>query len=188
MRSSIAYSSSDSYKRDDIQKSHQEAIILSESAHNALKRLERTQRRIERLIDMLEANDQKKDKGPDYRKELEKLELMKLFGRSKYSKPKLLPRRDFHVLIRAFKDVKAGDIADIAEAEKQNFELVNYKGEVVDGVKLEQNAKALEDKVRRDVGMDNIRAHPIPISSDDAKKILKWIDKISKLIDILLPV
>lgn len=60
MRASIAFSSADPQYRKDVQLSHQEAMKLAEVAPNTLKRLERTQRRIERLIDMLEANDKKK--------------------------------------------------------------------------------------------------------------------------------
>jgi len=172
MRASVAFSSAkkleDPQQRQEIQLSHQEALRLAEEAPGYLKFLERTHRRIERLIDMLESNDKKKSRGPGYRNELEKLPLMKLFARSKHGKPQRLNLRDFRTLLDALRR------GDIKAAEKtKNFELVDFNGNVVNGEKLEKDAEALEARVRRDVGPDNTRVHPPP-----ATKMPKWIDKL----------
>ena len=91
---------------------------------------------------------------------------MKLFARSKHGAPKRLTLQEFKKLVEVFKK------GDIAAAEKtKKFELVDFSGKVVDGGKLEKAAGALEDKVRRDVGFDNVRGHPPPVT-----KMPKWID------------
>lgn len=84
--------------------------------------------------------------------------LMKLFGRSKHGKPKLLGSRDFKILLRA---IKAGDIP--AAQKTKDYELVDFNGNVVDGDKLEADALALEKKLRDVVGFDNTHVHPPPV-------------------------
>ncbi len=165
MRVSVAFSTGASKDRIDIQKAHQEGMKLADEAPGTLKKLERTQRRIERLIDMLEANPKKKARGPGYRKELEKLPLTKLFARSKHKNPHRLSFEAFTRLIDALKN------EDIKAAQNEGFELVDFNGNAVNGEKLEKDAQALEDKVRRDVGPDNMRGHPPPVT-----KMPGWVD------------
>ena len=170
LRASIAFSSEkkaeDPDGRKKVQLAHQEAMRLAEEAPGTLKQLERTQRRIERLIDMLETNPKKKKRGPGYRAELEKLPLTRLFARSKHGDPKRLTVAEFQVLADA---LRRGDIRRAEQTKK--FELVDFNGNVVDGAKLEKQAAALEQKVRGDVGRDNTRVHPPPLT-----KMPKWID------------
>ena len=125
---------------------------------------------------MLEKNDTKKHKAPAYRKALDKLPLVKLFARSKHGHPNLLPPHDFRLLLRALRT------ENIAAAEESGyFDLVDFNGDIVEGEKLKNNAKSLEDKVRQDVGKDNIRTHPYPINYEDietGKKIVDWVCKV----------
>lgn len=168
MRAGVAFSSAerDLDQRRMNQLAHQEGMKLADTALGLLKPFERTQRRIERLIDMLEANAKKKDKAPPYRKELGKLGIMKLFARLKHGDGKRLPTKDFR---RLLKFLEAGNIKDAEDTGK--FQLVDFNGKVVDRKKLEKNATSLEDRVRRDVGLDNTRQQPPP-----ATKMPGWMD------------
>ena len=124
---------------------------------------------------MLEANDAKAVKAQYHRNELERLPLLKLFARAKHGKPKRLPLRDFKKLLDA---LKTGNIT--AAQKTKYFDLVDFNGNVIDGDKLEKDAAALEEKVRRDVGSDNTRVQPPPLYKINPKlpeKVGKWIDK-----------
>jgi hypothetical protein len=121
---------------------------------------------------MIEANPKKKARGPGYRQELSKLSLRTLFARWKPNWTKTLSKKD---TARIYAALQAGDAATIDEY----VELVDFNGKVVDRKKLEQDAKTLEDKVRRDVGTDNVQVHAPPIVA-----IPKWVQA---LIDKLLP-
>jgi hypothetical protein len=176
MRTSIAFSSAENVKnpndpkdREIIQLSHDQTMRIAEKAPNTLKDLERTHRRIERLIEMLDANDRKATKAPPYRYALAKMGLTKLFARVKYGQPEQQSIRAYNALLWA---LKAGDINAANDARKL-VELVDFNGNVVDVDKLENDAKALEDRVRRDVGRDNVRFHPPPLY-----KIPKWMEKL----------
>jgi hypothetical protein len=179
LRSSVAFSSADkanaAHQRDATQKSHQEALKLAELAPGTLKSLERSNRRIERLIDMIEANPKKKARAPGYRQELVKLPLTKLFARVKHAWPEQLNREDFAKLYGA---LLSEDLA-AAAAQDDYFELVDFTGKIVDDAQLIKDAAALEAKVRKDVGRDNIRVQAPPIV-----KIPAWIQAV---IDKLLP-
>jgi len=170
MRAGVAFSSAlqDADQRRMNQLSHQEAMKLGETALGALKRLERMHRRIERLIDMLEANPKKKAKAPPYRKKLDQLALVKLFARLKHGNAKPLSVKDFRELLRIF---EAENIKAAQDTGK--FELVDFTGKVVNGTKLEQDAANLEDRVRRDVGLDNTRQQPPP-----ATQMPRWMEKL----------
>jgi hypothetical protein len=141
---------------------------LADQAPNMLKQLERTHRRIERLIEKLEANPKKKDLAPQYRKELENLRLLKLFARVKHGKPKVLTAPQLNRLLRLF---KAGNIR--AAEETGDFELVDFSGNVVKRDKLEKDAANLEEVVRRKVGLDNTHVDPPPVTK--MPKLLKWV-------------
>lgn len=176
MRTSIAFSSAKNVKdpfnpkeREIVQKSHDQTMKLAEKAPNTLKDLERIHRRIERLIEMLEANDRKATKAPPYRNALDKMPLTKLFARVKYRRAEQMPNRTYYVLLRA---LKAGDIKAANEDQKW-VELVDFNGNVVDEDKLKNDAEALENRVKRDVGSDNVRFHPPPIY-----EIPKWMKKL----------
>ncbi|MEH2558562.1 hypothetical protein V1286_006091 [Bradyrhizobium algeriense] len=176
LRTSVAFSRAPkttfAQQREATQKSHQAALKHNELAPGTLKSLERTNRRIERLINMIEANPQKKVRGAGYRQELAKLPLRILFARWKPNWTKILSKKDN---ARVYAALQAGDAATIDEY----VELVDFTGKVVDRKKLEQDAKTLEDKVRKDVGGDNVQVHAPPIVA-----IPKWIQA---LIDKLEP-
>jgi hypothetical protein len=70
-----------------------------------------------------------------------------------------------------YRTLKLGNIT-VAE-DKDAFELIDFNGNIVDRLKLEKDAKALEDKVRWDVRSDNRRVHPMLMY-----KIPKWIEKL----------
>ena len=175
LRASVAFSGADDTDRRQIQLSHQQAMRLAEEAPSTLKRLERTHRRIERLIDVIEKNDAKKGRAPGYRAELANLALMKLFARVKHGRAGRILDKDFKTLLDA---LKRGDI--IRALKTGNFELVDFKGGVIDVEKLEKKAAALEDKVRRDVGIDNTRVQ-VPPAYKIPLKLPKWLEE---LIDI----
>ncbi len=170
MRAGVAFSSAekDIDQRRMNQLAHQEGMKLADTALGLLKPLERTQRRIERLIDMLEANPKKKDKGPPYRKELDKLGIMKLFARLKHGDARRLPTKDFRKLLKL---MEAGNIKAAEDTGK--FQLVDFSGKVINREKLEKDAASLEDRVRRDVGVDNTRQQPPPVN-----KMPGWMEDV----------
>ncbi len=105
---------------------------------------------------MLEANDKKKTSMP-YRQALEKLPLIKVYARVKYRQPDLLKKPKFAALLKALQG------EDVAEAEKNGVEFIDFDGNVVKQDKLQKDAKALEDKVTADVGRDNKRIQSPPL-------------------------
>jgi hypothetical protein len=135
-----------------------------------LKKLERTHRRIERLIEKLEANAKKNDKALPYTEELKKLGLVKLFARVKYGNPKVLSSQEYMRLRQLLRD---GNLAGAQKATSVHVELVDFAGKVVDNKKLEDDAEKLEARVRRDVGPDNIQVDLPP-----GKKVPKIIEDI----------
>jgi hypothetical protein len=177
LRASVAFSSAEktdvAKQRQTTQLSHQEALKLAEVAPSKLKALERTKRRIERLIDMIEANPKKQKRAAGYRQELAKLPLTDLFARVKYGHPQSLAQKDFAKLCAA---LLTEDPAAVSGGEL--FDLVDFTGKVINAKQLVGDAKALEEKVRLDVGKDNVRVQAPPLY-----EIPKWI---KALIDALL--
>jgi hypothetical protein len=173
LRTSVAFSSA--AKKDDrdeqrksIQLSHQEALKIAEQAPALLKRLEQTDRRIERLIEIIEANDAKKIRAPGYRKELDDLGLRRLFARAKYGNARQLTRAAYQRLLAALVLQEAG-----GDPKNDDLpDLVDFTGKVVDYMTLKGRAAQLEDKVRKDVGAENVKrkAPPLP-GSALAKKL-----------------
>jgi hypothetical protein len=153
---------------------HDKAMRLAAEAHGLIKPFERINRRIELLIDKLEANDKKKQLAPDYRKKLEDLHLMKLYARAKFMHAMPLSDAAYN---RLLKQMQTGDLKG-AKASGL-FDLVDFTRKEVDGDKLAADAGKLEDAVRNDVGLDNVHIAPPPVT-----KIPKWIQK---LIDKVLP-
>jgi subtilisin family serine protease len=175
LRCSVAFSSAQTVaggQREANQKSHQRAMRHADLAPEILKRLERTNRRIERLIDMIEGNPKKAPRGAGYREELSRLPLRKVYARWKIGWPPSSMHRDARA--KAYEALRSGE----ASAADDAVELVDFSGVVVNRQTLEDQAKTLEDKVRRDVGRDNVQIHAPPIV-----KIPKWVEK---LLDWLL--
>ena len=174
MRASVAFSRAEqtdaANQRSKTQLAHQEALKLAGLGTGLLKPFERTHRRIERLIDMIEANPKKQVRAAGYRKKLASLPLRAAFARLKRGSPKQLSKGDF---ARLYAALAAGDLA---EAEKTDFELVDFSGIVVNSEKLVIDASALEQKIRNDVGSDNRRLPLPPIF-----RVPKW------LLDLIKP-
>ncbi|APE14005.1 hypothetical protein BOH72_00935 [Mycobacterium sp. WY10] len=174
LRASVAFSDALSVgpdkQRAENQRSHQEAMKHADVAAGTLKQLERTGRRIARLIEMIEANPKKKARGQGYRCELAKLPLQTLFARWKADWPTQTEQQTANL----YAALLAGGVAD---GEPDPVELVDFTGKVVDKKKLLQDAKTLEDKVRTDVGRDNTQVHLAPLPSQ--KLMEKIIDKIA---------
>jgi hypothetical protein len=176
LRASVAFSNAPQVARDKQretnQKSHQRAMRYVELAPGILKRLERTNRRIERLIDMIESNPKKAPRGAGYREELTRLPLRKLYARWRIDWPPASMNREARA--KAYEALLSGEPGAADDA----VELVDFSGKTVNRQKLEDDAKILEDKVRRDVGADNVQVHAPPIV-----KVPKWVEK---LLDWLL--
>jgi hypothetical protein len=174
LRASVAFSDAlhvaVDKRREETQRSHQEAMKHADVAPGMLKELERTARRIARLIEMVEANPKKKARGQGYRDELAKLPLQALFARWKADWPPQTEQQTANL----YAALQAGGVA---EGEPDPVELVDFTGKVVEKKKLMQDVKALEDKVRKDVALDNARAHLAPLPPQ--KLMQKIIDKIA---------
>jgi hypothetical protein len=175
MRAAIAYSraeriSDPQKQRENSQASHDQSMSLANAGAGPLKTLERTHRRVERLIEKLEANPKKKDKAPPYRKELDGLRLVKLFSRVKHGDPKVLSAADFR---RMYRLLEIGDLAAAQKEKKIHIELLDCAGNLVDGKKLIGDAHKLEERVRFDVGLDNFNVDLPP-----GEKVPKIIDDI----------
>jgi len=177
MRATVSYSRAEKGdpQRELNQNAHYQAMKLADAAPATLKKFERTRRRIERLIEKLEGSSQKKkkDKAPQYRKELDELPLLRVYGRVNYKKAGKLAPAAFRKLVRL---LRAGDARGAQDTG--NFELVDFlNSKVVDAKKLEADAAKLEDVVRREVGAENTHVDPTPLY--DHPKWVKWlIDKI----------
>ena len=150
------------------QLAHDRAFKLAADSLTALKPLERRHRRIERLIELLEANEKKKDKAPPYRAKLDDLHLMEVYARVKRRRAKAVAPAQYARLRRA---LLAGDPRTAGGTGL--FELVDFTGTVVDPQQLDQRAQALEAAVRRDVGLGNFHAEPLPAP--------RWLKKIIDL-------
>jgi hypothetical protein len=177
MRTGVAYSTAEraparagggDQQRRNNQEAHDKTLKLATDSLTVLKPFERTQRRIERLIDKLEENDKKKDKAPDYRAKLRDLHLLEVFARAKP-----LSRQAYARLHQA---LLAGNLARADATD--GFQLVDFSGAVMDREALEKKAAALEDAVRRDVGKDNIHIDPPPVA-----KVPAWIQKLIDKLD-----
>jgi len=158
MRTSVAYSEvGASEKREVAQLSHHQAMAAADEATGILKELERANRRIERLIEKLEANDKKKADAPKFAEKLAKLRLLKLFVRVHWGKPKLLSAKQF---VRLLTDLRTRGLGAVDGDDRQ---LIDYEGKVVDAKQLVKEATQLEEAVRKRVGKDNIRIEPPPL-------------------------
>ena len=158
-------------QREANQRAHYAAMKLANEAPTILKGLERTHRRIERFIELLERNPKKAKRGPAYRERLEKLRLMRIYARSKHGHARVLPRVTYHALLDALESGKLK-----AASATKHFELVDLDGNVVDDTQLESAMTKLEEEITREVGMDNFHVDPPP-DIQMPKWLKKLIDK-----------
>jgi hypothetical protein len=168
-------------QRRENQLAHDEAMALAGDATGLLKPLERTHRRIERLIDMLEANDKKAKKGPAHRKSLESLRVPQLYARVKRGEARRLPDSVYRLLRRL---LSAEDLRRALETKV--VELVDLGGTVVDGVKLEAQLEELRKQVRQDVGWDNYHVDVVLLTKEPT--LPKWlVEFVNKWMKIYYP-
>jgi hypothetical protein len=160
-------------QRKENQRAHDRAFKLAADSLTMVKPLERAHRRIERLIELLEVNEKKKDKAPPYRKKLHDLRLLEVYARVKRGHAKAVSAALYRRLHRA---LLAGDPS--AAGATGLFELVDFAGNRVDGFRLDKEAHLLEAAVRRDVGLGNYYAAPMPVPGW-LKKIIDLLPKVA---------
>jgi hypothetical protein len=153
-------------KRSDHQIAHNKAMRLADESHAVTKDLERRERRIERLIEKLEANAKKKDQAPAFRKQLAALRLGRLFTRVQHGAPQALSAARVEQVVAGLRT------GALARQDAALVELVDHQGKVVDRQRLLQDADGLERAVRKAVGSDNVHvdlppARKIPVGEDD---------------------
>ena len=142
---------------------HQQALKVADRAGAPLKALEAAHRRIERLIEKLQANPDKQRHVAGFSEELATLRLRRVFARFNHGAPKLLSRLELSRLLVALRAESVGFAVS-------GVELVDFDGRPVDARTLEDKAKDVEARVRRVVGRDNVHIDPPPI-----KKPPKWV-------------
>lgn len=149
------------------QKSHDKALKLATDSHGLLKPLERSQRRIERLIDILEGSPKKKDLAPPFLKRLGDLRLLDVFVRAQHA---YAPQVSAPTYARVHRLMKAGDLG--AALDTTLVDLVDLTGRELDGRTLTKQAADLEAEVRRAVGTDNFHVDGPPVT-----KMPSWMKK-----------
>ena len=183
LRTAVAYSSATWSKaaptappspdqRERNADAHDEALALASSAPATLKEFERTHRRIERLIEKVprdprrqpkadpKRDKEREEKAKKYREELQKLGLLKLYARTKYADPGPMGPGPLRRLLAA---LAAGDPRKAKAVVEGHFDLVDFRGDVVDEHKLRQTVRALEDRVEQDARRNNVHIDPPPI-------------------------
>ena len=178
MRTAVTFSSAErvtgrpEQKRKN-QEAHDQAIQLAGAGPGPLKEFERTHRRIEMLIEKLEANPKKANQAPAFTKQLVALRLIQLYAQIKYGRAKRLDDVKFARLRRLLRDGTA------AQADKDiHVDFIDYTGKPVNGKKLTADAAALEKKVRDAVGRDNRHVDGPPVTK--MPKIIKCLEDILK--------
>jgi len=190
MRVSVAYSSAkvvgggpssagiSPEQRLQNQLSHDRALRLGGSATSALKALERTHRRIERLIDLLEANEKKAKLAPPFTDRLTKLGLLHYYIQVQYAHTAALSMPRYEELLAALYS------GDLVKAQGMKLvDLVDCDGNIVDARKLTSDAAALEAEVAKAVGRDNYHQDGPPVNP---KKALKVIGIVADIIEEIL--
>jgi hypothetical protein len=158
-----AYQAALDKQREANQRAHQQALDACDAAPKKLKDLEGQHRRIERLIDVLKTNEDKKDLAKDFSERLDELGLLRVFARIGYGGPRVLTPSRFVARIARLRASKL--------SSNNDEELVDFDGNVVDKQALLESANALEKDVRDKVGKDNTHVDPPP-----AHKTPGWLD------------
>jgi hypothetical protein len=156
------------------QEAHDQAIQLAGNGPGPLKDLERRHRRIEMLIDKLEANPKKKHLAPGFTQQLTDLHLTKVYAEIKRGHAKRLDDRKFAQLRRL---LRQGTVAQADESIYVAF--VDFlTGKRISGDKLTRDAADLEKKVRDAVGWDNRHVDGPPATK--MPRIIRWLEEINK--------
>lgn len=160
-------------QRLENQRSHDRALRLGGSAASALKTYERTHRRIERLIALVEANPKKAKLAPPLRDRLAKLNLLRLFVQVQYAHTATLSMATYEALLAA---LESGNLV-----QAQGMKLVDVfdsSGNVVNTKQLAIDMAKLDADVSKIVGWDNYHQDGPPVE----QKIKKIIDGIIDII------
>lgn len=160
-------------QRKNNQRSHERALDASSNGTSALKSFERAERRMERLIDMLEdSRDKKKhDLVPGYRKRLDDLHLTRMYARAQHGAARPLPDAVYRRLIQALR------AEDVATALQNTEELIDFQTDKpIDAAKLRADADKLETDLLRAAGADNFQAAPPPVNK--LPNAAKWVLKV----------
>jgi hypothetical protein len=169
MRTGVSFSRAIKGERPKHQnwEAHDQGLAMATSIMGDLKDYERAQRRMERLIEKLEDNANKRKLADPFRKRLDGLGLTKLFMRHGYGNPWPVSRDQFLY-----------DLAHLTKAPRK--ELIGGDCKVVkpDGLKLE--IARLENDLVNKVGRDNYYMDPPPL-------VTKLPGPIKWLLDKLLP-
>jgi hypothetical protein len=154
MRTGLVYSSAKratgTGQRRENQIAHDQAMKLAADAPGLVKPLERAHRRIERLIEKLEARDSKAVKGQFYRRSLDGLGLLRLYARGRRGFARPLSDDLFARVRRLLREENVAAALDTGL-----FELVDFRGARVDVKQLTARVAELEAKVVQEVGLDN---------------------------------
>lgn len=171
LRTGVAYSRAQ--KANDQKRAnwvaHDQALGMATSALNILKPFERAHRRMERLIEKLEANPKKRKLAAPYTAKLEALGLMGLHVRYNHAIQQVLQSSDYAARVRKLTEKYAWDEPDP--------ELVDSKCKEIDAKELELAVKKLQAEIEKDVGRDNFYIDPPPLVTSippAIKKILDW--------------
>jgi len=145
---------------------HDQGHAMATRIMDELKKYERAHRRMERLIEKLEANPKKDKLAPPLRKELEALGLTKMYIRYKWANPWPVDARQFRYNLEHV-------------AGNPDNELVGADCRVVDEDDLVRRMKQLEGEIIEKVGLDNYYMDPPPFPT----KMPGWIKWIFDMID-----
>lgn len=148
---------------------HHNALELATASHGFLKSLERTNRRIELYVEMLQTIEKKKKLAPPLAKRLADLRLTGLYTRSRYPHKKMTD-----LLYEKLLNLIGRLDAQGAEATK-HFELVDFSGKKVPIGPLQTALEKLELDARNAVGLNNVRLD-IPLPTALPKRIKKELD------------
>jgi hypothetical protein len=159
-------------QRRNNQLSHDRALNAASNGTGALKPFERQQRRMERLIDMLE-DSRKKEKNdlvPGFRKRLDDLHLMRMYARAQHGSPQPLPDATYGRLIEALRN------EDVPTALRNGEELVDFEtNKPVDVDRLRADADKLDADLLRAVGLENFQVGLPPMIKGKLPKVAKWV-------------
>ncbi|MGL5825179.1 MAG: hypothetical protein ACRCYU_10255 [Nocardioides sp.] len=153
----VAFSQAGGPDRKQHQLAHDQAMRLADESHGLLKDLERRQRRMERLIQMLEDNPKKEQDAPKFQGQLDQLKLPRHFVRTSHGNPSTLPAKRLLPLIAALREGR------VPTRDGRLVELVDFQGKVVDHQDLTRRADTLEETIRKKVGRDNVRVENPPM-------------------------
>ncbi|PCJ91299.1 MAG: hypothetical protein COA50_16570 [Flavobacteriaceae bacterium] len=156
MRAVVSFSKADvPNNRRRVQYSHYMAIKAADSGSSILKEFERTESRIERLIELLTQDPKKINKAKSYSQQLRQLGLTKIFVKLAHGKPLVT---SINLARDRFGRLEAGRLRTM-----DGDGLYDLNGKKLDVKKFAEKAKKLETQVRRSIGTRNYNVDPPPV-------------------------